>query len=207
VSDIIGRMKQAYDDTRQHILDTGYRMMAAKGFTSVGLNELLQTAGVPKGSFYHYFKSKEQYGQALLEDYFRNYVSELEQLFSNPAISGRDRLMRYWQNWHDRYSYDITSNQCEALECLVVKLSAEVADLSEGMRLTLRDGTSQIIERLTRCIEQGKKDNSLTVADAQQTAAALYQLWLGGSLLNKLHRDGTALAQSMIATRAILSID
>jgi len=207
VSDIISRMKQAYDDTRQHILDTGYRMMAAKGFTSVGLNELLQTAGVPKGSFYHYFKSKEQYGQALLEDYFRNYVSELEQLFSNPAISGRDRLMRYWQNWHDRYSYDITSNQCEALECLVVKLSAEVADLSEGMRLTLRDGTSQIIERLTRCIEQGKKDNSLTVADAQQTAAALYQLWLGGSLLNKLHRDGTALAQSMIATRAILSID
>ncbi|KQN52374.1 TetR family transcriptional regulator [Rouxiella silvae] len=200
-------MKQAYDDTRQHILDTGYRMMAAKGFTSVGLNELLQTAGVPKGSFYHYFKSKEQYGQALLEDYFRNYVSELEQIFSNPAISGRERLMRYWQNWHDRYSYDITSNQCEALECLVVKLSAEVADLSEGMRLTLRDGTSQIIERLTRCIEQGKKDNSLTVADAQQTAAALYQLWLGGSLLNKLHRDGTALAQSMIATRAILSID
>ncbi|CAM3566319.1 TetR/AcrR family transcriptional regulator [Rouxiella silvae] len=181
--------------------------MAAKGFTSVGLNELLQTAGVPKGSFYHYFKSKEQYGQALLEDYFRNYVSELEQIFSNPAISGRERLMRYWQNWHDRYSYDITSNQCEALECLVVKLSAEVADLSEGMRLTLRDGTSQIIERLTRCIEQGKKDNSLTVADAQQTAAALYQLWLGGSLLNKLHRDGTALAQSMIATRAILSID
>jgi len=142
VSDIISRMKQAYDDTRQHILDTGYRMMAAKGFTSVGLNELLQTAGVPKGSFYHYFKSKEQYGQALLEDYFHNYVSELELIFSNPAISGRDRLMCYWQNWQDRYSYDITSNQCEALECLVVKLSAEVADLTEGMRLTLRDGTA-----------------------------------------------------------------
>ncbi|KAB7898849.1 TetR family transcriptional regulator [Rouxiella sp. S1S-2] len=117
-------------------------MLEAKGFTSVGLNELLQTAGVPKGSFYHYFKSKEQYGQALLEDYFHNYVSELELIFSNLAISGRDRLMCYWQNWHDRYSYDITSNQCEALECLVVKLSAEVADLSEGMRLTLRDGTA-----------------------------------------------------------------
>ncbi|WP_163030699.1 TetR/AcrR family transcriptional regulator, partial [Pseudomonas viridiflava] len=61
-------MKPTYDDTRQHLLDTGHRMMAERGFTSVGLNELLQAAGVPKGSFYHYFKSKELYGQGLLED-------------------------------------------------------------------------------------------------------------------------------------------
>ena len=63
-------MKQNYSDTRQQLLDTGQRMMVLKGFTGVGLNEILQTAGVPKGSFYHYFKSKEQYGQALLEEYF-----------------------------------------------------------------------------------------------------------------------------------------
>lgn len=199
-------MKQAYDDTRQHILDTGYRMMAAKGFTSVGLNELLQTAGVPKGSFYHYFKSKEQFGQALLEDYFHTYLSELDRRFSATDASGREKLMSYWQNWHDRYSRDITTNQCEALECLVVKLSAEVADLSEAMRLTLRDGTSQIIARLTDCLEQSQQDKSLSVIDAHQTAAALYQLWLGASLLNKLHRDGNPLAQSMIATRGMLGL-
>ncbi len=51
-------MKTSYDDTRQHLLDTGYRIMAVKGFSGVGLNEILQSAGVPKGSFYHYFKSK-----------------------------------------------------------------------------------------------------------------------------------------------------
>lgn len=53
-------MKQNYADTRQQLLDTGHRMMVVKGFTGVGLNEILQVAGVPKGSFYHYFKSKEQ---------------------------------------------------------------------------------------------------------------------------------------------------
>ncbi|MFX5926164.1 TetR/AcrR family transcriptional regulator, partial [Acinetobacter baumannii] len=41
-------MKPSYDDTRQHLLDTGYRIMAVKGFSGVGLNEILQTAGVPK---------------------------------------------------------------------------------------------------------------------------------------------------------------
>lgn len=199
-------MKHAYDDTRQHILDTGYRMMAVKGFTSVGLNELLQTAGVPKGSFYHYFKSKEQYGQALLEDYFRTYLAAMDSRFSAPGVNGRDRLMGYWQHWQDRYSYDCSSLNCDALECLVVKLSAEVADLSESMRLTLRDGTNRVIDLLSACVEQGQQDGSLPANDARQTASALYQLWLGGSLLNKLHRDGKPLAQTMTATKAILGI-
>lgn len=203
---MIAAMKPAYDDTRQHILDTGYRMMAVKGFTSVGLNELLQTAGVPKGSFYHYFKSKEQYGQALLEDYFRTYLADMDTRFSAPDINGRDRLMSYWQTWQDRYSYDCSTQACDALECLVVKLSAEVADLSESMRLTLRDGTARVIDLICGCIEQGQQDGSLSVIDARQTASALYQLWLGGSLLNKLHRDGKPLAQSMITTKTILGI-
>lgn len=204
---MIATMKHAYDDTRQHILDTGYRMMAVKGFTSVGLNELLQTAGVPKGSFYHYFKSKEQYGQALLEDYFRTYLAAMDRRFSDPTCCARDRLMGYWQHWQERYSYDCTSQTCDALECLVVKLSAEVADLSEAMRLTLREGTGQVIDLLSTCIKQGQQDGSLHVTDARQTASTLYQLWLGGSLLNKLHRDGKSLEQSMIATKSILGIE
>lgn len=54
-------------DVRQHILDTAKPIMLRKGFSAVGLNEILQAAGVPKGSFYHYFGSKEAFGEALLE--------------------------------------------------------------------------------------------------------------------------------------------
>ena len=53
-------MNTRHDNTRQHILETGQRIIVGKGFASVGLNEILTTAGVPKGSFYHYFASKEQ---------------------------------------------------------------------------------------------------------------------------------------------------
>lgn len=127
-------MKTSYDDTRQHLLDTGYRIMAVKGFSGVGLNEILQTAGVPKGSFYHYFKSKEQFGQALLEDYFRVYLADMDQRFSAPGLNARERLMSYWQKWLDN-----ACPPCDEQRCLVVKLSAEVADLSESMRITLRE--------------------------------------------------------------------
>ncbi|PMY35594.1 MULTISPECIES: TetR/AcrR family transcriptional regulator [Pseudomonas] len=192
-------MKPTYDDTRQHLLDTGHRMMAGKGFTCVGLNEILQTAGVPKGSFYHYFKSKEQYGQTLLEDYFRHYLASMDQGFSTPGQSARERLMSYWQGWLDNYCVP-----GDEQKCLVVKLSAEVADLSEMMRITLRDGAEQIIDRLAACIEQGHLDGSLPASAARQTATGLYQLWLGASLMCKLHRDVRPLEDAMVTTRAML---
>ncbi|MCU1740695.1 MULTISPECIES: TetR/AcrR family transcriptional regulator [Pseudomonas] len=194
-------MKPSYDDTRQHLLDTGHRMMSVKGFTGVGLNEILQTAGVPKGSFYHYFKSKEQYGQSLLEDYFRHYLADMEQRFAAPGQSGCERLMGYWQNWLDSHG-----EPCDGQKCLVVKLSAEVADLSEPMRITLRDGADRIIEHITDCIEQGLRDASLSSGNAHRTATALYQLWLGASLMSKLHRNGRPLENAMATTKAMLGI-
>jgi TetR/AcrR family transcriptional repressor of nem operon len=193
-------MKTSYDNTRQHLLDTGHQIMAAKGFSGVGLNEILLTAGVPKGSFYHYFKSKELYGQALLEDYFSTYLSLLAQRFANASLPASERLMSYWQQWLVGYS-----GPCSEQKCLVVKLAAEVADLSEAMRITLRDGTDQIIDQLAACISAGRDDGSLPQLDAMSTATMLYQLWLGASLLAKLHRTSLPMQQAMQMTQKILS--
>ncbi|MEB0055099.1 TetR family transcriptional regulator C-terminal domain-containing protein, partial [Pseudomonas sp. FG1] len=74
-------------------------------------------------------------------------------------------------------------------KCLVVKLGAEVCDLSENMRAVLEKGTALIIERITRCVEQGKSDGSITApTHASILAEALYQMWLGASLLVKVNR-------------------
>lgn len=192
-------MSKKHHDTCQHLLDTGHQIIAARGFSSVGLTALLQQAEVPKGSFYHYFKSKEQFGQALLEDYFSQYLAQLDVLFNQAELTAKQQLMQYWAEWQRRYcSADGRS------DCLVVKLSAEVADLSESMRLTLKDGTDQVIVRLTRCIAAGVADGSLTIAQPEFTATSLYQLWLGASLLTKLHRDQRHLDLAMQMTKQLL---
>lgn len=193
-------MNPRHDNTRQHILDTGNRIIAGKGFSSVGLNEILTTANVPKGSFYHYFESKEQYGQALLESYFENYLAGIDQLFRSEGISARTRLMSYWQRW-----LLSQSEMCDEQKCLVVKLSAEVADLSDSMRLTLRDGTDRVIARIASQIEAGVADGSLPALPPLPTARRLYQLWLGASLLGKLHRNGESLEDAMSFTQELLS--
>lgn len=193
-------MSSRHADTRQHILDTGNRIIAAKGFSCVGLNELLQASEVPKGSFYHYFKSKELFGQALLEDYFDSYLRQLDALLETPGLTARERLLRYFQHWRATQA-----EEGDEQKCLVVKLGAEVADLSEAMRVTLRDGTERIIGRLAGCIAAGVADASLPPLDADTSARMLYQMWLGASLLAKLQRNASPLDQAWAATLQRLS--
>ena len=193
-------MNTTRQDTRQHILDTGRRLIAGKGFTSVGLNEILLAASVPKGSFYHYFASKEQYGCSLLESYFDSYLAHIDALFETVTSSARERLIIYWQQWMDTQCDD-----CLDSKCLVVKLSAEVADLSETMRRALHDGTNGVIARIGNCIDEGVADQSLPMLDGLATAQMLYQLWLGASLLGKIQRSRAPLEQAMVVTLQVLS--
>jgi TetR/AcrR family transcriptional repressor of nem operon len=189
-------------DTRESILAHGQRIMAGKGFSAVGINEVLSAAGVPKGSFYHYFGSKDAFGEALLERYFEEYLAELDATLGAPGLTVAQRLMNYWTNWQDtQLFYD-----CQG-KCLAVKLGAEVADLSEAMRLALRRGTAGIIDRLAGAIEAGVAEGSLSVARApQEVAQSLYQLWLGASVMVKIVRSPQPFEVAMTATRQMLRL-
>ena len=198
-------MRTTYDITRRHILDAGQQLIVVKGFAGVGLNEILTAAAIPKGSFYHYFGSKEQYGCALMEQYFSDYLLRLDQLLhpspeAADASSARARLITYWERWVDtQCSQDVKE------KCLVVKLSAEVADLSEDMRMILCEGTKRVRARLTACIANGIADGSLqSNIDPEKTAQMLYQMWLGASLLAKLQRDRTPLEYAFATTLTTL---
>ena len=194
-------MRASHPHIRRHILDAGRALIARKGFVAVGLNEILTTAEIPKGSFYHYFGSKEQYGRALMEQYVEDYLQALNQVLQAGAGPARERLLRYWSNWRE------TQAGGEAMDkCLVVKLSAEVADLSDDMRLVLCAGTQQVMARIADCIAEGIADGSLQVGlEPQKTAQMLYQLWLGASLLAKLQRDRGPLENAMEISLSVLA--
>ncbi|EHK9545199.1 MULTISPECIES: TetR/AcrR family transcriptional regulator [Vibrio] len=192
-------MNAKTNDTRQHILDVGYELIVNRGFTSVGLSELLKKAAVPKGSFYHYFKSKEQFGEAMIQDYFTKYFERLNARFTNTELSGYQRLMSYFEEMVKVEDY-----VCNANKCLLVKLSAEVSDLSESMRLALRQGADKTIQAIADCIDIGIQDGSIPNGDSALLARQIYYLWNGASLLNKLYQDQAALTQSLTYTQHLL---
>jgi len=189
-------------DTRQHILLCGRQLAAAKGFVGVGLSEILATAKVPKGSFYHYFPSKEAFGDALLETYFADYLERVDELFAKPGRTGSQQLLAYFKRW-----IETQTDESEDERCLIVKLAAEVSDLSEPMRHTMHEGTEAILKRLAASIAQGQADGSIpTKQEPGPCARWLYQAWLGASLLAKLQRKRAPLDLAMTQTRHHLGL-
>jgi len=189
-------------DVRANILAVGQRIMSGKGFSAVGLNEILTEAKVPKGSFYHYFNSKDAFGEALLANYFEDYLADLDSVMGQPGLSMAQRLLDYFDMWRANQSF----LNCQG-KCLAVKLAAEVADLSEAMRAVLNQGTAAIIGRLSAALEHGAEEGSLAIDDnARQVAESLYQLWLGASVMVKIVRGTGPFDSAMAMTRRMLHL-
>lgn len=189
-------------DTRQALLDSAQQTMSRKGFAAVGINEVLQQAGVPKGSFYHYFSSKDAFGEAMMVRYFVEYRADMDRIFGEAGLTAGARILRYFDDWREQQSVE----NCQG-KCLAVKLGAEVADLSESMRQELKKGIDSIIDRLERLIEVGHQDGSIrTRAGAHATAELLYDVWLGASIVAKINRAAQPLETATLATRHLLDL-
>ncbi|WP_428553569.1 TetR/AcrR family transcriptional regulator [Pseudomonas edaphica] len=193
-------MNNVAKSTRQVILDTAQVIVGRKGFSAVGLNEILQAAEVPKGSFYHYFNSKDAFGVVLLDSYFDHYVNGMQQLFNQPGLSGFAKLMRYWHSWVDNQT-----SCTDTGKCLAVKLGAEVSDLSEPMRLALQRGTARTIELLAQALQHGVEDGSLPAqSHPESLARRLYALWLGTSVMSKITRTSAPFDEALLLTQHLL---
>nr|WP_296779134.1 TetR/AcrR family transcriptional regulator [Rhodococcus sp. (in: high G+C Gram-positive bacteria)] len=189
-------------DTREAIIACSQRLMARKGYTAVGLSEILAAVHVPKGSFYYHFASKDALGEAMLKSYFTDYLADFDEILSRSDRTWSERILDYFASWIESQS----SFECSG-KCLAVKLGAEVADLSEAMRIALKDGVAAIVERIARAIAGGVADNSVTlVGDPQMIAASLYDLWLGASVTAKLSRTTESMDNALLLTRNILGI-
>ncbi|MDV5356405.1 TetR/AcrR family transcriptional regulator [Kosakonia sp. SMBL-WEM22] len=193
--------KNSEHDTREHLLATGEQLCMHRGFTGMGLSELLKTAEVPKGSFYHYFRSKEAFGVALLERYYAGYHQRLANHFAQGPGTARDRLLAYYQETLHQFC-----QQGHISGCLTVKLSAEVCDLSEDMRTAMDSGARGIIALLAQALEQGREEKSLVFAgEARSQAQVLYALWLGANLQAKISRSAVPLESALAHAQQIIT--
>ena len=188
-------------DTREHLLATGEQLCLQRGFTGMGLSELLSTAEVPKGSFYHYFRSKEAFGVAMLERYYTAYNLRLQQHFSHDSGNYREKLLAWYQEtvtWFCQHG--------SLISCLTVKLSAEVCDLSEDMRAALNKGAAQIVSQIADALEKGDAESSLTLTgSALSLAQVIYALWLGASLQAKISRSAVPLECALAHVTQLLA--
>lgn len=175
-------------DTREHLLNTGEQLCLQRGFSGMGMTMLLTTAGVPKGSFYHYFASKEAFGVAMIKRYYQRYYAESLAHFQ-PSLAADEQILAWYQRALDQF---LAAGM--VTHCLAVKLSAEVCDLSEEMRCSLQAGSRQIIDLLSTAVARGQKQGCISEQLCPHAfAVTLHTLWLGSHLQAKISRNAEPL--------------
>ncbi|OBT03956.1 TetR family transcriptional regulator [Shewanella sp. UCD-FRSSP16_17] len=182
-------------DLKQKLLNVGFDLISEQGFAGLGLMKIINTAEATKGSFYHYFKSKEDFGTTLLTNYFEEHLETLDQYLMDTSLSYQDRVNAYFEHW---CSEKLTANF--QIKCLVVKLSGEVSGTSNQMQQVLNEGAETVIARMGHFFNEGVENKSFHMQDGYEAARTLYSLWLGSTLLAAIQKDRTLLDNAMKET-------
>lgn len=111
---------------------------------------MLTAAGVPKGSFYHYFSSKNDFGLAVIDTFAQEYDTKLDLILNDHSRSGVDRLRAYFDTGLE------TMTSCEFTRgCLIGNLGQELAGQNETFRRRLDTVFQGWEKRFERCVEEG----------------------------------------------------
>ncbi|MDD0813351.1 TetR family transcriptional regulator C-terminal domain-containing protein [Curvibacter sp. HBC28] len=182
-------------DVREALLRHGLEVLTEKGFVAAGLDELLSRARVPKGSFYHYFDSKEAYGLALIDHYADYFARKLERHFSQPDRPPLQRLQAFVEDAQNGMAqYDFRRG------CLIGNLGQEMNALPDAFRARLLATFEDWQARLAANLRAAQQAGELAaLADVAALAAFFWIGWEGAVLRAKLERSAAPL--SLFATQ------
>jgi TetR/AcrR family transcriptional repressor of nem operon len=163
--------------TKERILNVAEEIMWKRSFHSVGLNEILSAVGVPKDSFYHWFESKEYFSVELLKHYIAAATDENNHalFFDEHEKHPMKRLIAFLET--SIVKFEDSGKLCP---CLVLKLAAEVTDLSEPMREVLAKGMRTWLGLLADVFDEAKVLGHIRKdVDSAAEAELLRDLWAG----------------------------
>ena len=179
-------------NTKTLLLETAGRLMAIRGYHSTSLDDVLQESKVGKGNFYHYFKSKEELGYAILEKMVQGFVERtLEPSFQDERLSPVEQIHQFL----DRFLDNQRQRNCVG-GCPMGNLASELSDVHEGFRQRLAQIFALWREKLARALERGQADGSLRGdCEPERLAQFLVAGLEGAILMTKVTKEITVMEQ------------
>lgn len=176
-------------DKRAALIDIGTAIFTQKGFSTTGIDEIVQAADVPKGSFYYYFSSKEEFAIAVIGNYGRYFSRKLERILEDQDKTPLARLKRFTEEASSgMMRFDFKRG------CLIGNLGQEMASLEENFRVVLLDVLREWRKRFAACLQEAKDIGEiLTPVDAATLSHFFWCAWEGAVLCAKLERSAASL--------------
>lgn len=178
-----------FSETKAALLRSGMEILTEKGYSATGLDEVLRKVGVPKGSFYHYFNSKEAFGLALIQSYSAFLVHRLDKCFSDVSLPPIERLQRFAHE---------AEKGMEAYEykrgCLIGNLGQELSALPDSFREQLKLAFMDWQHKVEQLLQEAQAAGDIVErVDCQQAAYTFWIGWEGAVLRAKLDQNPDAL--------------
>jgi len=170
---------------KEKLLDQGVSLLMEHGYHGTGLNDVLHSVGIPKGSFYNYFDSKEAFGAEVIQHYIEPFIQQLDRHLRRKELSGAGALGAYF-----RELIEEAERRNFKGGCLLGNLIGEVGDTSETCRISLQNAVHRYRDKIKEGIARGQREGSFrTDKSAEELADMLVNAWQGALLRMKIERS------------------
>ena len=176
---------------RDKLLTHGVALLMERGYHGSGLQELVQSAGVPKGSFYNYFPSKEAFSAEVVKHYIEPFIQQLDRHLQRKELSAEAALKAYFQELIEE-----TERRDFKGGCLLGNLMGEIGDTSDLCQAALRDAVHRYRGKLQEGFSRAQREGDFRKdIDAREMADFTINVWQGALLRMKIERSVRPLEQ------------
>jgi TetR/AcrR family transcriptional repressor of nem operon len=170
---------------RHKLLEQGVSLLLEKGYHATGLKEILDTVQIPKGSFYTYFNSKEQFAAEAVTHYIEPFIQRLSGHLQNPELDGLAALKAYYQELID----EVAKTDFKG-GCLLGNLMGEIGDTSPVCRKALLDAVDRYSSLQQAALERGQQEGKVRLdRSAKSMADLMLNGWQGALLRMKVEQS------------------
>src|SRR4030043_1015350 len=174
-------------DTKTRILKAGAGIVLQKGFFNTGLAEVLEKAKVPKGSFYFYFKNKEDFGLQLIDLFAGSLASNAQGFYLNEKLSPLEKVRNLFKWQAESFQKSDFKGGCP-----IGNLSLEMGDRNPAFRKKLNQVFVDLKKNLAKQLEQAKKVGELSEEiDVEETTDFIFNSWEGTLVQMKVSKSLT----------------
>ncbi|ACY17268.1 TetR/AcrR family transcriptional regulator [Haliangium ochraceum] len=189
--------RQAREDTRERLVRAGLAAVLESGWAATGVDKIVRAAEVPKGSFYHYFPSKDAFGLALLDSYQAYFLERLQRCFGQPdqeaPSTAAPSLAQQLQAFLRESVAGMRRHRWRR-GCLIGALGQELGGLKPAFRTRLDASLAAWEQRLAAAIGAAQERGEVAAdADPARLARSFWAAWEGAVLRARLARSSDPL--------------
>ena len=193
-------MKQR-DENKQHIIRRGLKALYLKGYNATGVQEIANAAGIPKGSFYNYFKNKEDFAIEAMRLFTERELEMMEQVLFDASMPPLERIRQLYQK---KIQY-LSAKGAFSLGCFLCNITLEMADVSEPIALAASQCFKNEYAPLLTCLEQAREEGALAAAtDLEWLVHLIRNSWLGALVIMKANKSAQPLDEFMALLDGLL---